>query len=200
MSVVRSFAVVALLVVAPALAACSGADDQDVLAPSAGSDTSSTEPAPAAASGPSASSAPSGSAGGTDGTAPGTDPAAPPAKGQPAPDQPAAPACTPEVEPNNDFAHASPFTDSVCGKIGSAADIDDVSFVVPNDADVVRVQHTEMNGRAAYRYFRDGAAVTLDNGELEVVPGATYVIQVRLDKSNGGSGSLPSYEIDVAFH
>lgn len=94
----------------------------------------------------------------------------------------------------------TPFTSSICGKIGSAMDVDYVTFVAPKDADVVRITHAETSGRAVYRYFLDGAQVPLQGDELDAVPGATYVVQVRLDKSNGAGGSLPSYEIDVAFH
>lgn len=188
------------LVVAPlaplacalALVACSGAGNDDLFAGSAeANDISTNDPSPAAHPGTNPTVAPPPSPS----PAPGTGA---PDAGTVSPPVPTPPSCTQEVEPNNDFAKATPFKASFCGKIDSAADVDYASFVVPVGAKTIDVKHAEKNGKAVYRYFLGGASLGSDPSALEAIPGATYTVQIRLDKS-GSATALPTYELDVTF-
>ncbi len=183
----------ASLACALAVVACSGAGNEDLFAGAAeANDTSTNEP----------SAAPSPSAGAkTGGTTPtpGSSPSPPPPDtGTVPPPAPTTATCTPEIEPNNDPAKATPFKTAFCGKIDSVADVDYASFVVPMGAKTIDVKHSEKNGKAVYRYFLGGASLGSDPGALEPIPGATYTVQIHLDKS-GSATALPTYELDVAF-
>jgi hypothetical protein len=183
---VRLLSVLALTLV-PAVAACSGAGNQDLFedGTAEANDTSSAEPTPSTQKPP--SNGPSGST--TAPTPAGDDPGTPP--------QPTPAACTQEAEKNDDPQSATRFQTSFCGKIGSSSDIDWASFVVPMDATSVDLTTSEKGGRATYRYFFLGQPIGSDVDELKVIPGATYFVQIRLDR-DGGNG-LPTYELDVAF-
>jgi len=108
---------------------------------------------------------------------------------------PPTPTCTPEAEPNNDLAHATPFVGSFCGKIGSGNDVDFGSFVVPPNAKSIVISHSENGGKVNYRYYLNGRLLAASD-PIDAVPGATYAVQIK--PGNGGSDS-PSYKLDVAF-
>ena len=189
---VRSLFTAALL--ALPVAACSGADNQDLFADQAPqNDTSSSNPAPSSPAKTPADQPSSAPATGTAGT-----PAAPAADPTPAPTPPDQPAkCTQEIEPNNDLAHPTPFTASFCGKIDSANDVDYGSFVVPKGATSIALRHAENNGTVSYRYFMDGVPMLGPDGVLMAVPGATYTVQIKATQNGGGA--RPTYELDVSF-
>lgn len=165
-----------------ALTACSGAGNEDLFQ-SPPSDSSLT-PSPST-SGSSDTPSPS------NGKRPAT-----PAKN---PGAPQTAACTPEVEPNDDVEHATPFTSGMCGNIDTPNDVDYGVFDVPADARSITVKHTETGGKVAYKFSLDGVPIALQGDQLRAVPGATYVVQIRLDRSGGGNGGLPSYELYVSF-
>ncbi len=191
----RSLSAFAPLVCALALVACSGAGNDDLFEGTGeANDTSATSPAGAT---PPSGATPGGATPG------GATPTPAPAATPPPPDTnavppPAAATCTPEIEPNNDVTKATPFKTSLCGKIDSASDVDYASFVVPKGATTIDVKHSEKNGKAAYRYFLGGAMLGTDPDLLEPIPGATYTVQIRLDRS-GSTTALPTYELDIAF-
>ena len=193
----RSLSTLASLACALAVVACSGAGNGDLFAGAAGAnDTSANEPS--AAQSPSGATTTGGSV-----PTPGSSPSPVPNTGSPdtgsvPPPAPTAPTCTPEIEPNNDPAKATPFKAAFCGKIDSAADVDYASLVVPMGAKTIGVKHSEKNGKAVYRYFLGGTSLGSDPSALEPIPGATYTVQIHLDKS-GSATALPTYELDIAF-
>jgi hypothetical protein len=161
-----------------ALAACSGAGNEDLFEASGDqADQASTLPAPTTPTGTN--------------DAPKTNTPAKPA--QPAPTPTAK--CTQEDEPNNDQRNATEFDTSICGKIDGNGDTDYASFEVPEDALNVTFKHTETGGKATYRFFLNGLQVSQSaDDELRALPGATYTVQVR-----GQNGDRPSYQLDVTF-
>lgn len=174
-----------------ALAACSGAGNQDLFeGATEQNDTSTTLPSPSGAS-------PSNPGAGTPATPPATNKDAGTTPPDPDPDpQPAK--CTQEKEPNDDVAKATPFTTGLCGKIESGNDVDFGSFVVPPNAKSITWKHTESSGKLTYRFFIGGIQVpALDDDSLRVVPGATYAVQVKTASGNGGN--RPSYELTVTI-
>jgi hypothetical protein len=182
----RSIVVLVAAVATLALAACSGAGNQDLFeSASEQSDTASTLPTPS---------------NGTSGT-PGTGaPSTPPGTGkdpgttQPTP-EPAADECTPEKEPNDEASKATPFKTGLCGKIDSSNDVDYGSFVVPANARSITWDHTE-SARVSYRFYVAGVPVpALDDETLQVVPGATYTVQIKSGSTSGGN--RPTYELTV---
>jgi hypothetical protein len=161
-----------------ALTACSGAGNEDLFQPSS-SDSASTTP-----SGSSETRSPSNGTPGSPAKDPGAQHTA---------------ACTPEVEPNDDVDNATSFTSGLCGKIDAPGDVDYGTFDVPADAKSITVRHTETGGKVTYKYAVQGVPIALQGDQLKAVPGATYTVQIRLDRSGGGNGGLPSYELDVSF-
>ncbi|MDB4937868.1 MAG: hypothetical protein JWP87_4840 [Labilithrix sp.] len=179
---VRSLSVLALLVV-PGLAACAGAGNQDLFDETAeGNDTSSADPTPSSQKPPGTSSTPAPTPGAKDPEGPQANPGA----------------CTQEVESNDDKQSATKFQTSLCGKIDSANDIDWASFTVPVDAKTVSLTTSEKGGAATYRYYLLGQSIGTNVDELKVLPGATYMVQIRPNRDNG-NGGLPTYQLDVSF-
>jgi hypothetical protein len=163
-----------------ALAACSGAGNEDLFTPASSSDTSSTSP--------SGSNDKPSSSNGT--TTPPTKAPGPPTQQE---------ACTQESEPNNDVDNATSFTSGLCGKIGNQNDVDYGTFDVPGDAKGITITHAETGGKVTYRFALDGVPIPLQGDQLKAIPGATYTVQIRLDRSGGGTGGLPGYELYVSF-
>jgi hypothetical protein len=189
---VASFSLLAGVAGLAALAAaCSGAGNEDLFETGLTNETSSNEPAPATSA--------SGSAGKTSPTQPGTPGSEPTPlpPGTPPTTPPAEGVCTPELEPNNDIAKATPFTSSLCGKIDSLSDVDYGRIVVPMTATTMTFTHAEKNGRVSYRFFFGNIPVQADANQLEVVPGATYNVQMRLTPNTGND--RPTYELAVSF-
>jgi len=187
---VRScFVLVAFAPAVVALAACSGAGNQDLFEgsgdPTVGSNA--TDPAPS----PSASVTAPGSSGAV--LPPRTEPT-PPKKDEPEPPQAT---CTPEVEPNNDVARATVFTTSFCGKIASSGDVDHGRFTVPAGKTTIVFKIDQKGGEVSTRFFAGAVAVQPQGDEIRVVPGMPYTVQIRL--ANGEGGNRPTYELDVSF-
>lgn len=196
----RGLSLLALPILGGALAllGCSGAGNADLFddSSSPGNDTSSIDPAtPSApakspASNHQAPSAPS---------APVTTPGAAPAPKEPTP--PAA-VCTHEVEPNNGSAKATPFTSCFAGRIDSRDDVDWGSFTAPKGAKVIALKHAETNGAVSYTYWMNGLPILFADdsaGELDVVPGATYAVQIRSAQAGSGTNTHPTYQLDISF-
>jgi hypothetical protein len=178
-----SIAILAHALVIPcalALAACSGAGNEDLFQPSQSND--STTPSPSTSDKPSSSNG---------ATTPPTKDTGPAQQAE---------ACTPEAEPNNDVDNATSFTTGLCGKIGNQNDVDYGTFDVPGDAKSITIKHAETGGKVTYRYSFDGVPISLQGDQLKAIPGATYTVQIRLDRSGGGNGGLPSYELGVSFN
>jgi len=174
----RTLSILACLALAAsALAACSGAGNEDLFeASNDQSETTTTLPATTKPATPDARA-----------------PSTPPKDPTPAPVPTAK--CTQEDEPNNDQRNATEFQTSICGKIDGNGDTDYASFEVPDDALGVSFKHTETGGKATYRFFLNGLQVpgSVDD-ELRAIPGQTYTVQVR-----GQNGDKPSYQLDVSF-
>jgi hypothetical protein len=165
------------------LAACAGAGDQDVFERSSRrSETSSTDPSPAA---PPAGPEDDGSQAGT------------PATGTTPPTPAPAPACAAESEPNDDMAKATPFTSRFCGRVESRDDVDYGSFVAPTGATKITFKHSDKGGKTAYRVFVANVPIQIIDGPVRAIPGATYTVRVAL--AEGGGGAQPTYELDVEF-
>ena len=132
-------------------------------------------------------------------TVPGQFAAAPP----PAADTPPVapdpmPKCPQEAEPNNDINKATLFTTSLCGQIGTASDVDFVSFVVPAGKTEVAIKHDAKGGKIAYRYYLQGIYLPIGGDGMKVIPGATYSIQMKLSPTSA-STDRPSYQVDISF-
>jgi hypothetical protein len=168
------------------LVGCSGATNQDLFEPSGASDTASTLPGP----------------GSSDSSEPPSRAQLPPASSPDAGTVPTPPAptgkCTQEVaEPNNDVRKATQFTSGLCGKIDSNNDVDYGTFTVPPGTKRITWRHAEKGGgRVSYSFsIVGGIPLPQDGDELDVVPGATYTVQIRAAQGNGGD--RPSYELTI---
>jgi hypothetical protein len=164
-------------------------DGTDPAAPSVPPRAPGTGPAKEGVAPPSGS-APAGSAPTT------TPPATPPAQdAPPAQDPPPAQACTPEAEPNNTPLNATVFGNRLCGKIDTSNDSDFLSFVVPAGAQHISYTSVSQGGGIKVSFYDNGGSV--DDDDLEPVPGKTYY--VRVVRNGGNSNSRPSYELNVQF-
>lgn len=124
------------------------------------------------------------------------DPAATPPKPKDE-DKPPAPKCTPEAEPNNDLAKATPFTTGFCGKIDASNDVDYGRLDVPLGKTTIVFTHSEKGGKVSYRFFAGAAPAQQSGDEVKVIPGMTYSVQVKL--ASGEGNNRPTYELDVEF-
>jgi hypothetical protein len=174
----------ALCALALVVTGCSGAGNEDLFDDSGpASDTKLTSPAPS-----------------TSQKTPADTPSTPATPAPQPPDNPDTKpaACTQEIEPNDTSSRATPFTSSFCGRIDTSGDVDYGTFEVPQDAQTIKVSHTEQNGSVTYRYFAEGFPVPVQGDEIELLPGmTTYTVQIRL--ANTGGGKQPSYRIDLSF-
>lgn len=185
MALARRSVVVAL---AGLLGACSGAGHDEFFEPGTEqAETSATSPAPAE---PDSSAAPSPNA------PPGSSPPATPGPGPAPPSPPSAPeACTQESEPNDLAVGATTFTTRFCGKIDRAGDVDWARFTLPAGTTKVSWSHEDSGGKVTVRFFLGGVPLGDQNdGELRVVPGATYSVQIR-----AAQGNRPQYELEIAI-
>ena len=178
-----------------ALVGCSGAGNADLFddSSSAGNDTSSINPAPSAPAKSAASNDPAASA-----------PPAPVKPGEtPGPKDPAPPAadCTQEVEPNNVAAKATPFASCLAGKIDSRDDVDWGTFTAPKGAKAIVLKHAETNGAVSYAYYMNGLPLFAEGSDraLDLVPGATYAVQIRSAQAGNGGNTRPTYQLDISF-
>ena len=178
---------ISVSVFAVVLAACSGAGNEDLFEETEQQDVSKTDPAPTTTDPVKTTPGKTGET-----TTPGT-PAPPATPTTP----PAADACTQEIEPNNDLVRATPFKERLCGKIDSATDVDYGRIIVPAKATTLTFKHSEKNGRLNYRFFLNSVPIQA-NEEINVLPGATYSVQIR-PPTGGGGGDRPQYELEVAF-
>lgn len=164
-----------------------------------------------------ATTAPGGSGpGATPGTSSsGTDPNGPTGNGgpiiePPAPTPPARdagpdvqpeppPVCTPEIEPNDRLAQATPFTSSLCGTLDSEQDDDYGQVVAPPNATSVTIDHSDA-GHVRYEpsVLVAGHLTPLQEGTpVPLVGGATLVIRVR---PGGNFGKTrPTYQVNFVF-
>ena len=138
------------------LAACAGADSQDVLGdtPSGATTTTPTTTTPTGAT---------------------TTPA-------PAPSVPFA-SCGPEKEPNDDTAHATQVNGAVCGTITSDTDVDFLTFKLKGGT---KRMSLKFDGKVTLKLTVGSKSVTLGNGSNPEIPFSKtddYVIEVRgIDK------------------
>lgn len=170
-----SSVVVGLSVLVLALAACSGAGNQDLFEASDESDTSAATP----------SSSPSDKG---DGEGPKKPDPGPAAQGD---------KCTPEREPNDDAEDATEFTTGFCGKIEDDDDVDYGTFVVPQDVTTMTWKIHETGGKAEYRFSVFGVSFSTNGDTMRAIPGATYQVQIK--SASGNSGNRPTYELSVSF-
>ena len=168
-------------------AGCSGAGHDDLFEPAEQQDNSATEASPSTPAPPPASDPVS---------APDDEPPAPAADAGPAP-APKPAGCTQVVEPNDERAQATPFTDSLCGKLDRSRDVAFGRFTAPADAKRLVVSHTEKGGRVSYRLYVNGTQLFTDLDDAPVVPGATY--EIRMTLPQGSFIDRPSYEVRVKF-
>lgn len=173
---------------ATVLTACSGAAPSDVFGapPNNSSASSATEPADS----PSSTSKDD-----TTKTSPTTEPS-------PGKETPAA-ACTNEVENNDSADVATPFEGCAAGSIEGRGDTDYFKIVAPDDANMMRFEHTEAQGKVVYRVMPEGepyARTTFIDGaqDIEVHGGATYIVRVSFPNNQGNEDARP-YEVNVSF-
>jgi hypothetical protein len=181
----------ALSLAALVLVGCSGAAGSDLFAADQTA-TSPTDPSPTGTGTTTPEPTPPLPDGGTI-----DPPPVVPDAGRPDVDPPT-PTCTPEAEPNNDLAHATPFTASFCGKIAGSNDVDFGRFVVPQNAKSMAISHSENGGKVNYRYYLNGQLLALSDS-IDAIPGATYTVQIKLATGSGNGNGTPSYQLDVAF-
>lgn len=171
-------------------AGCSGAGHDDLFEPVEQQDNSATEASPS-------SPAPPPPAGGPV-SAPDDDPPAPAADaGAGAPPAPKPAGCTQEVEPNDQRAQATPFTESLCGKLDRSRDVDFGRFTAPAGAKRLAISHSEKDGRVSYRLYVNGTQIFTDLEDAPVIPGASY--EIRMTLPQGSLIDRPSYEVRVKF-
>lgn len=176
-------------VVALALVGCSGAGNQDLFDGDGDprTDTNAVTPSPSgSATAPASPGA----------VLPPNNPGTTPPKPEGEDERPAA-KCTPEAEPNNDLAKATPFTTGLCGKIDSNNDVDYGRLTVPVGKTTIVFKHSEKGGKASYRFFAGAVPAQQSGDEVKVIPGMTYSVQVKL--ASGEGNNRPTYELDVEF-
>ena len=167
------------------LSACSGANDTGLFG-GATTEGSPTDPTP-----PITSADPT--------TAPTTTPTTTPDAGEPETGSDASPpdeTCTQEVEPDDNFDRATPFTARFCGQLSSATDVDFGQFVVPQGAKSLSITHAETGGKVAYRYYKNGVLLPI-TAEIAATPGIVYGVSIRL--AAGSKTDTPIYKLNVAF-
>jgi hypothetical protein len=170
---------IALLV----LTACSGAAATDLFEPGGRDDPSTSKATPPVTQNPVPD--------------PGTpDPPAEVADGGRPDNDPPAPTCTQEAEPNGDLNRATLFTASLCGKLDGNSDVDFGRFVAPLSAKTVAITHEEEGAKVNYRYYLNGQSLP-GSDSIPAVPGATYGVQIRL--ANGSPNDRPNYRLSVTF-
>lgn len=169
--------------------ACSGTSSSGIVDP-VSTETASTEP-----------TLPSGSATGSKPSTPAEPAPAPDAGKAPAKEEPA---CTPEIESNDDPARANALLSCVTGVLESPDDTDVFRTVVPGGARRMRIQHKETGGKVHYRVSEENAFIfgldfTLveDDHVLDVRPGMSLVFRVSFTRI--GKDDPRRYELAIAF-
>lgn len=166
------------------------AEDGAVADADADASTEDSGPSVGADAGPSDSSATNDAA--IDDAAPGTGPADAADAGVDA--SLAAPFCAGvagfEVEPNDDAAQATAFTQSICGELGPGAnEVDFVTFTPPN-----MNFHVTLYGEVTWGFAIDGASATVPPAiSIPYTPGKPYVVEVRAKNPTVGA----AYRIDL---
>lgn len=116
-----------------------------------------------------------------------------------APPPPPAPACTAEIEPNNEADRATLFTSCIEGTL-KKSDIDHAEIVAPAQTTKVSIAHEETGGKVSYRVFINGLPFPAFTGDapeyIPAVTSATYRIQMQ--PSGTGSGTR-TYRLAVTF-
>lgn len=184
------------------IAACSGAASTDLLGPGSESSANFTEPPPASSSGStssssstssgstsSSSSSTSSSSGNSSGGSSGETDAGPPEPIDAAP-----PPCVQEQEDNDDAQSANPFTTRFCGKINERYDQDYGKIALPPNTTAFTYNWTDTNGTVNVRIFAGPIPVSSGGGEVKVMGGVTYYVEVR---NSGSSQSRPTYEVNI---
>lgn len=188
------------------LAACSGAKETELFGPAAqgasgttpigGSSEDDAGSAPSRSEG--SSDEGSGGRGGSDGSSSssssggGHDDAG-------APPPPPAPACTKEVEPNNEANRATSFTSCIEGSL-KKSDVDFVEIVAPAQTTKITIAHEDDGGKIAYRAYINGMPFPAFTGDapdyIPAVTSATYRFQIQ---PFGSSSATRSYRLTVTF-
>lgn len=116
-----------------------------------------------------------------------------------APPPPPAPACTAEIEPNNEADRATLFTSCIEGTL-KKSDIDYAEIVAPAQTTKLSIAHEETGGKVSYRVFINGLPFPAFTGDapeyIPAVTSATYRIQMQ--PSGTGSGTR-TYRLAVTF-
>jgi hypothetical protein len=189
------------------LAACSGAKETELFGPAAqgasgttpigGSSEDDAGSAPSRSEGPSDEGA--GESGGGSGGSSSSSSGGGHHDDAGAPPPPPAPACTKEVEPNNEANRATAFTSCVDGSL-KKSDVDFVEIVAPPQTTKITITHEDGGGKIAYRAYINGMPFPAFTGDapdyIPAVTGATYRFQIQ---PFGSSNATRTYRLTVTF-